>query len=288
MSAVVLHDKDQIATVLRQNVYLNLYSLGDLDDFFWNYTTWYAWREGAELQAIILLYSGLDLPVLLAHSSTKGQEGYKPRASSQLDEALGTPLQKLLRALLPYLPRRFYTHLDPGLEVVLASDYQLDSHGEHYKMALTNPASLAEVDVSATISLSSSDLFDILSLYERSYPGNWFDPRMLETGHYFGLRHGGQLASIAGVHVYSPTYRVASLGNITTDPAYRGHGFGRAVTSRLGQSLLKTVDHVGLNVKADNQAAIHLYQQLGFEIVASYGEYMATSTGSSTNAPFTS
>ena len=42
MSAIVLHDKDQIAGLLWQNVYLNLYSLGDLDDFFWNYTTWYA------------------------------------------------------------------------------------------------------------------------------------------------------------------------------------------------------------------------------------------------------
>jgi GNAT superfamily N-acetyltransferase len=279
MSVIVLHDKAQIAGLLRQNVYLNLYGLGDLDDFFWNYTTWYAWREDDKLQAIILLYSGLDLPVLLAHSSTRKQEVYKSKISPQLEEAPVTPLQKLLRALLPYLPRRFYTHLDPGLEVILAGAYQLDPHGEHYKMALTDRAPLAEVDVSATIPLFSHDLSDILSLYERSYPGNWFDPRMLETGHYFGLRQGGQLASIAGVHVYSPTYRVASLGNITTDPAYRGHGFGRAVTARLCQSLLKTVDHVGLNVKADNRAAIHLYQQLGFEIVASYGEYMVTSIG---------
>jgi GNAT superfamily N-acetyltransferase len=279
MSAIVLHDKAQIDAFLRQNIYLNLYSLGDLDDFFWNYTTWYAWREGDELQAIILLYSGLDLPILLAHSSARKQEVYKSGAFSQLEEALVTPLQKLLQALLPYLPRRFYTHLDPGLEVVLADAYQLDPHGEHYKMALTEPALLAEVNVSATVSLSSHDLPDILSLYERSYPGNWFDPRMLETGYYFGLRQENQLASIAGVHVYSPTYRVASLGNITTDPAYRGHGFGRAVTARLCQSLLKTVDHVGLNVKADNRAAIYLYQQLGFEIVASYGEYMVSSIG---------
>ena len=146
-------------------------------------------------------------------------------------------------------------------------------------MALTEPVRLAGVDTTTTVFLSLNDLPDILSLYERSYPGNWFDPRMLETGHYFGLRQGGQVASIAGVHVYSPTYGVASLGNITTDPAYRGHGFGRAVTARLCQSLLKTVDHIGLNVKADNQAAIHLYQQLGFEIIASYGEYMVTARG---------
>jgi ribosomal protein S18 acetylase RimI-like enzyme len=279
MSVIVLHDKDQIAVLLRQNIYLNLYGLGDLDDFFWNYTTWYAWREGDELQAIVLLYSGLDLPVLLAHSLIKGQGSYKPVVSLQAEEMLSMPLQKLLQALLSYLPRRFYTHLDPGLEMILASSYRLDPHGEHYKMALSEPSRLAEVDTSATTPLSLRDLSDILSLYEKSYPGNWFDSRMLETDQYFGLRHGGQLASIAGIHVYSPTYRVASLGNITTHPAYRGHGFGRAVTARLCQSLLKTVDHIGLNVKADNQAAIHLYRQLGFEIMASYGEYMVTSVG---------
>ena len=32
--------------------------------------------------------------------------------------------------------------------------------------------------------------------------------------------------------------------------------------------------HVGLNVKADNGAAISCYKKLGFEPVASYGEFM--------------
>ena len=41
------------------------------------------------------------------------------------------------------------------------------------------------------------------------------------------------------------------------------------------------VGHVGLNVKADNPAAIACYQKLGFARVADYGEYTAESgTGS--------
>ncbi len=36
------------------------------------------------------------------------------------------------------------------------------------------------------------------------------------------------------------------------------------------------VQHLGLNVKANNIPAIHCYQRLGYEIVASYNEYSLT------------
>ena len=42
---------------------------------------------------------------------------------------------------------------------------------------------------------------------------------------------------------------------------------------QLGDLELKTVEHVGLNVKADNRPAIACYQKLGFEIVGAYEEY---------------
>jgi predicted GNAT family acetyltransferase len=113
----------------------------------------------------------------------------------------------------------------------------------------------------------------LVRLYDESYPGNWFDPRMLQTGQYFGLRESRQLVSVAGVHVYSERYRVAAVGNVVTHPAHRNKGYGRAVTARLCQLLLETVDHIGLNVKADNDAAMACYRKLGFEIIAPYGEF---------------
>ena len=45
------------------------------------------------------------------------------------------------------------------------------------------------------------------------------------------------------------------------------------VTARLCRSLRETVDHIGLNVQADNDAALACYRKLGFEIVAPYGEF---------------
>lgn len=40
---------------------------------------------------------------------------------------------------------------------------------------------------------------------------------MLEAGCYYGLGREGRPVSVAGVHVYSPRYRVAVLGNITCE-----------------------------------------------------------------------
>jgi ribosomal protein S18 acetylase RimI-like enzyme len=67
------------------------------------------------------------------------------------------------------------------------------------------------------------------------------------------------------------------LGNIVTHPDYRGRGFAKAVIAALCQSLFERADNIGLNVKADNAAAITLYEKLGFEIIATYYELMVLS-----------
>jgi predicted GNAT family acetyltransferase len=96
---------------------------------------------------------------------------------------------------------------------------------------------------------------------------------MLLTRQYFGYQIDGKLLSVAGIHVYSPTYRVAAIGNITTHPDYRNRGFGKAVTAKLCLSLRENVDIIGLNVKQDNKAALCVYQSLGFKISGEYGEF---------------
>ena len=97
---------------------------------------------------------------------------------------------------------------------------------------------------------------------------------MLESGQYFGYFEDHHLVSIAGIHVYSPAYNAAALGNITTHPDYRGDGFATKVTAACCQSLLKNITRIGLNIKADNLAGLTLYKKLGFTEYASYGEFM--------------
>jgi hypothetical protein len=80
-------------------------------------------------------------------------------------------------------------------------------------MGLTERSRAAAFDGSEAVALSAADTEHLLALYATSYPGNWFVPRMLETGYYFDICGGGALVSVAGVHVFSLQYKVAALGN---------------------------------------------------------------------------
>jgi ribosomal protein S18 acetylase RimI-like enzyme len=251
----ILRDKARIEAFLRRHPELHIYSLGDLDDFFWPQTTWYGWHKDGQLQDLVLLYTGPGLPTVVALAEPPGA------------------LRERMHELAALLPQRFYAHLSPGVEEGLSPSHRLHSHGLHYKMALRGSSRLAGLDYSGVAPLMQQDLDELVRLYDESYPGHWFDPRMLQTGQYFGLRVNGRLINAAGVHVYSESYRVAAVGNVVTHPAHRNRGYGRCVTARLCRSLREKVEHIGLNVKADNEAALACYRKLGFEILAPYGEF---------------
>ena len=99
MKVVCLHDKSRIETFLRGNIYLNIYSIGDLDDFFWPYTTWYALIDTVGIQAIILVYTGGSLPCLHAMAE-----------ADKIPQA-----KELLHCVIPVLPKHFHAHLSLGL-----------------------------------------------------------------------------------------------------------------------------------------------------------------------------
>lgn len=256
VKTVCLDNKDLIEAFLRRHTFLHLYSLGDLDDFFWHYTTWYGLISEQQIKQLVLLYTGIPLPVLLG-----------------LTEEPTDLMKELLRSIIHLLPKRFYAHLSENVATVLAKDYQIRSHGLHDKMALTNIGCLDAAETSNVIPLSVADRDELEELYLVSHPENSFNPRMLETDYFYGIRRGKALVSVAGVHVYSKHYKVAALGNITTHPQFRGQGLATAVCAKLCQVLLQTVEHIGLNVKADNKSAIACYTKLGFERVATYEEY---------------
>jgi len=250
-----LLDKNEIEKLLREDdTFLHLYEIGDLDDLFWPHARYYT-ISGQGRKPVFLLYTGLNLPCFLA----------LPQKSHSLT-------MEMIRSNLSLLPKRMYAHLSEGLSALFERDFQVESHGLFFKMNLKDRTRLETIDISSVIPLSEKDASEMQRLYDQSYPGHWFEPHMLQTGYYYGIRSDARLIAAAGVHVYSKIYRVAALGNIATHPEFRGRGLAKAVCAKLCLKLLESVEHIGLNVKADNTSAIHCYENLGFATVARYLE----------------
>ena len=252
---VSLHDRAEIEAILRRDADLHLYEIGDLDPRFWPHTKWWAARERDQTAAIAMLYTKPDPPVLIFLSR----------------DPAGPP-ETLLRSLTPLLPSRLYAHLSDGFLSVAGEGYEVEDHGPFRRMILTRPDRMSLIDTASAYRILPDGLAELEAFYREAYPGNWFDPWMIETGAYFGVRVAGRLASAAGVHVISSDLRVAALGNIATRPEMRGRGLAAIATAALCRSLIPLVDRIGLNVAADNVAAISCYTRLGFERVAGFHE----------------
>jgi hypothetical protein len=246
MMLVSLHDKAEIEAFVRRNPLQYLFELGDLDDFFWPYTVWYARKAADAIQQLALLYFGVSPPILLANPVSPEDQ-----------------MRELLRDLRPLLPKRMFANLHPAHGEVFAHDYLIRPRGLHIRMGLRDRSRLAVVDTSEVIALAEVDLPALDTLYRESYPDNLFTARLMQTGWYYGIRRGRAIVSVAGVHIYSARYKVAALGNVTTHPSVRRRGLSRIVCARLCQALLQRgVEQIGLTVKADNSSAIALYTSL--------------------------
>jgi ribosomal protein S18 acetylase RimI-like enzyme len=259
MPAYLNQDKNQIEQYLIKYSHVNFYHLGDLDDFFWPHTTWFVNAKGADFSAILLLYAGIEPKAMLAIENNNSEE-----------------MKQLIREAIPQLPKSIYCHMSPGYQTLFEEKYKIKDCGKYLKMFWRSPEKIDTIDTSMIFPLTLDNLEEIHTLYERAYPGNWFDERMLETEQYVGLRDSvsNKLIGVAGVHVYSKEYQIAALGNITIDTNYRGNGYSKNLVAGICKKLNQTVKMIGLNVRADNLVAINTYQKCGFEIVAEYGEFM--------------
>ncbi|MFD3722174.1 GNAT family N-acetyltransferase [Streptomyces sp. NPDC058674] len=254
-----LHDRSALAARFGRDPAMHLMELGDLDDLLWPHTSWYTVSESGP---VALVYAVGEIPTVLAFS--------RPGEAGELEELAG--------ALLPVLPRRFFGHVTGAVGKVLESAYAARSQAALLRMVLTDPGPAARHPGGPwrPAPLGRSDLPELLELFAQAYPGNWFDHRMLDTGQYVGARQEGRLVAVAGVHVHSAAYRVAAIGNVATHPGVRGRGAGGACVAELCRRLDGSVEHIGLNVRADNATAVGLYRRLGFREVTGFTEALYT------------
>lgn len=242
-----LRDKGRIESFLRRDPSLHVFAIGDLDEFYWPYTTWYALEEAGEILQMALVYGD---PPKIVHALT---------SEDRTDEAC-----ELLKAIRRHLPHQLYSHLTPGIAERLGDDYEVTRRGLLRKMILADHAGIQDVDSTPVRRLGRRDAAALTALYRESSPDTTFDARMLATGQFFGVYEGGVLVGAAGVHVYSRSYRAAAIGNVATHPSRRRRGVATAVLGRLCLSLRQTVDHIGPVVDDKNDGAISCFGRLGF------------------------
>ncbi len=244
---------------MRKNAPLNIYQIGDLDDFYWPQTDFYGYYESNDLKSVVMIYKEVLPNVVIALC--------EPDEFACLNRAL-SKMQGIL-------PDKIYLHITPGAEKILEEKYKLHYEGAYRKMSLSNSEKLKSINTSEAQRFTTEDKNELSDFYSEAYPENSFNIRMLETGMYFGIKENNKIVSAAGIHVYSPEYKAAALGNITTHPEYRGKGFATKVTACLCQELFKKIEVIGLNVHSENSSAIHCYEKLGFIKIADYLEITA-------------
>lgn len=112
--------------------------------------------------------------------------------------------------------------------------------------------------------LSGGDAGAVNRLYRSDGASSFYSPHQLEDAIYYGIFDDGQLVSIAGTHVVSPTYGVAVVGNVYTRPSHRGLRYATMTTSAVTEALLAECRQVVLSVDPDNEPAVRAYQALGY------------------------
>lgn len=255
-------DRLQLEHFLKREPGLHLYSIGDLDDYYWPQTTWFAAWRGDEIVAVALYWDGHGDPVVLA-----------------LADSENGAMDPLIRHVSPQLPESGQVHYTDSAIRALQQSFVLaddSANTDHVKMVLQKVPESVAPTVGELVQLVPGDEVELRELYTEAFGAagteSFFIPSDLTQGPFFGVRVEGRLVSAAGVHVLSKQMGVAGIGNVATAPEYWGKGLAKAVTSRLCRELSPTADLIGMNVKKDNLPAIAAYEKIGFETVVTFRE----------------
>jgi GNAT superfamily N-acetyltransferase len=214
--------------------------------------TWYGFIEDKTVSDIVLVYRGMSTPIVLALGLTPS-------------------IPQLVQGILSKLPDRFICHYQKTLEPLFLSSYRRITHAHGLKMDFQGlRPDLPVLRNQPCVQLTLDDEQPLQQLLQVASPSNAFQSRMLATKKFYGIKTGEDILSVAGVHVYSPTYRLAVIGNVATHPSMRKRGLATQCMVTLLKALEPDVDFIGLSMRADNDPAIALYQRMGFSIASTY------------------
>ena len=240
-----LSDKHTIRTILRRDPAWCVYALGDLSPEMFPKTAWFT----------------PDLSLVLKDYGTSILFAMGTCSISEALEDVTWPVHLQVR--------------EDALDAI-ARHATIDSRREMRRMIWTSRRDLPH-DVRAT-RLGAADVDAVQTLYADGEPTgespDFFYPAMIDRGVFFGIYEDHALVAAAGTHLVSRDEGAAAMGNIYTRRDRRGRGLGRIVTAAVMRELAG-IETVGLNVRAGNDAAIHLYESLGFTFYCTFYEALA-------------
>ena len=238
-----LTDKSEICRMLNTDRNWSLYALADLDDGMFEHCDWWAHRDG-----LALVFRALEIrPIFVLGDSDATRE------------------------LLAAIPESSgYLNLKPEQLAAAHGIYEFRNRHHMLRMFLENPNPRS----GSTESLTIENCKEIQELYATGDGGGTgFAPFQLHTGFFRGIRRGGELVAVAGVHVVSFQESVAGVGNIFTRHDFRGQGLAQIATSAVVSALNTAgIRTVGLNVEGTNAPAIRAYECIGFRMRFDYYE----------------
>lgn len=120
----------------------------------------------------------------------------------------------------------------------------------------------------AVTRLQPEHIPQMVALAAATRPGP-FGARSFEFGAYFGVFEGDRLVAMAGERFSGGPYREISA--VCTDPDFRGRGLARLLTEVLIRHQIQGGFTPVLHVIQGNDAAVRLYQGMGFRPHTSYG-----------------
>ena len=233
-------DRDLLLRFLEQDRIFAAYAIADMDDSEFSRTRWAVSFDGDEPVSVVMEYRGLSPQPLFVMGSPQG---------------VRAGLTQVVRPRIAYLAAK------PAVVPAVRELYRVEPAAVMARMYVDGQSFVPIVG--DAVRLDAADTRHLNRLYELGLTA-WLPSESVASGAYYGIRRGGRLIAAAGTHVISPTYGMAAVGNVFTDREYRGQGLAKVVTSAVTAELLKTVEMVVLNVRADNPAAVAVYAALGY------------------------
>jgi predicted GNAT family acetyltransferase len=116
-------------------------------------------------------------------------------------------------------------------------------------------------DRSGIIALGDADAPEMQALAEMTQPGP-FHARTHTLGDFVGMREEGKLIAMAGMRMRVPGF--TEISAVCTHPDARGRGLAAKLMRIVADKIVARGEQLFLHVYPHNQAAIAVYEKLGF------------------------